>query len=88
MKKITDYTHTELQECFNKMFKVVQNYSDAVEATAVELEITNKDVIECIDYEDYVGLLVELNIIPDIDHFDFLEKHFYKEYLEASGPVD
>lgn len=76
---------SKYRDALERNKKELKSVSKAIDETAKEFDVTNKTIIDCMNYEDYVAFLIEEKVIPDIDRYDFIEKNFNKEYLNSVG---
>lgn len=85
---ILDYEiERQVGEYLTQMLEKHTDADTAVEETAKEFNVTNKDVLEAASLEDYVDILIQWKVIPDILNYRFLEIKFKEEWLNSIGSL-
>ena len=60
----------------------------AIEVAAKRHNCTNRQVLQMLPIDKFIGYLIYCKVIPDIDSYDFLDDNFNKEWLNSSGSID
>lgn len=78
----------QVREYLARMLEKYMDADTAVEKTAKEFNVTNKDVLEAASLEDYVDILIQWKVIPDVLNYRFLESKFKEEWLNSIGSTE